>query len=396
MKQAVARGFGVLVIGLFAAAAGAGCGGEEAPQGVTEVEAQPLSVRTVDWNPTAADVGEVAAVAELGGVIAVLGDAGASVFSGGVLTATDGSVKGWKGAAVIPAADGNGTWIAGIDASGGVQRLRAGSFFEGVSDLYGLGGEAVLGVSALGGAAVAFALDGQLAVTDGATITRYDVATYAGLAGADGRAGSASDGKARVFEATTGSETTHLVAGAEQAVFNAAGRLVVRTADAIYMEDGQGGLGLRYRAKAGALRELAASDVRVWAIEGTELLSIEADSVLRTTDAGVADGVRLLGSPSGDVWTINDGALERFAAETGDSEDRAVWEKDVQPVYLGSCTPCHEPGGSAGADLSTYGAWVVRREQIRERVVEAKTMPPTGIEFTEAGRAAIEKWVGGK
>jgi mono/diheme cytochrome c family protein len=386
----VGRGIGVVA----AAALIAGCGGEE-PAGIVEVDAQPFTVRSVDWNPAAVDVGEVAAVAENGGVLAVLADTGSTVFSGGVVTATDGSVKGWTAASVIPAADGNGTWIAGIDATGQVLRLRGGTYFEPVSDLYGLEEETVLGLAALGGAGVAFALDGQLAVTDGMTVTRYDVATYAGIAGADGRAASAGDGKARIFEAASASELVHLLPGAEQATFNAAGRLVVRTADAIYAEDGQGNLGLRYRAKAGALRELAASDVRVWVVEGTELLSIEVDSVLRTAGAGIAETARLVGSPTGDVWSIEGGALARFAAETGDSEDRGVWEKNVQPVYLGSCTPCHEPGGSAGADLSTYGAWVARREQIKERVVAAKTMPPTGIEFTEEGRAAIASWVTG-
>jgi hypothetical protein len=378
----------------LAAAALAGCG-EDPPPGIVEVDAQPLTVRSVDWNPTAVDVGSVAAVAELGGVIAVFADAGASMFSGGLLTASDGSVNGWTSASVIPAADGNGTWITGIDATGTVLRLRGGAYFEPVSDLYGLEEEEVLSVAALGGSSVAFALDGQLAVTDGMTVTRYDVATYAGLAGADGRAASAVDGKARIFDAASASELTHLLAGVEQAVFDAAGRLVVRTADAIYAEDGQGNLGLRYRAKSGALRELAASDVRVWAVEGTELLSVETDSVLRTDGAAGPEAARLVGSPSGDVWLIEGGALTRFAAETGDSEDRGVWEKDVQPVYHASCTPCHEPGGSAGADLSTYGAWVARREQIKERVVAAKTMPPTGIEFTEEGRAAIAKWVTG-
>ena len=379
----------------LAVAALMGCGGEEPAGVVVEVEAQPFTVRSVDWNPQAVDVGKVAAVAENGGVLAVLADTGSTVFSGGVVTATDGSVKGWTAASVIPAADGNGTWIAGIDGAGQVLRLRGGTYFEPVSDLYGLEAEVVLGVAALGGAGVAFALDGQLAVTDGMTITRYDVETYAGVAGADGRVGSASEGKARIFEAASASELSHELSGAEQATFDAAGKLVVRTADAIYAEDEQGNLGLRYRAKSGALRELAASDVRVWVVEGTELLSIEVDSVLRTAGAGISETARLVGSPTGDVWSIDGGALGRFAAETGDSEDRGVWEKDVQPVYLGSCTPCHEPGGSAGADLSTYGAWVARREQIKDRVVVAKTMPPTGIEFTEEGRAAIAGWIAG-
>lgn len=130
-------------------------------------------------------------------------------------------------------------------------------------------------------------------------------------------------------------------------------------------------------------------------IDVSRLASIGVGWIFIIIPRGFSPAARLLGSPSGDVWSIDGGALARFAAEMGDSEDRGVWEKDVQPVYLASCTPCHAPGGSAGADLSTYGAWVARREQIKDRVVTAKTMPPTGIDFTEEERTAIAGWVGG-
>jgi hypothetical protein len=360
---------------------------------VVPVPADPLTTRVVDWNRAGIDVGNVTAVAELGGTTTVLAETGATMLSGSILIATDGTVTGWKSAAVIPAADGNGTWVAGIDAQGKVLRLRSGSFFEGVSDLYGLETDAVLGVAALGGAAVAFALDAELAVTDGMTVTRYDVETYGDIAGGKGRAAGVSAGKVHVFEAATAQEIVHDLPGAEQVVFDGAGKLVVRTADAIYLEDGSGALALRYTATGGPVGGLAASDVRVWFMEGTELGALNPEGVLRTTGAGLAEGARLLGSPSGDVWVIEGGALKRLEAETGESKDRAIWEEDVQPIYLESCTPCHQPGGSAGADLSTYGAWVARRDRIKVKVVDEKSMPPTGIPFTEAERTAITKWV---
>lgn len=376
------------------------CGGEETQGGVTPIpEAESLTVRTVDWNPTGAALGSVAAVAELGGTIAVLADKGATVFSGGLVTAEDAAITGWKSAAVIPAADGNGMWVAGIDATGHVYRLRAGSFFEGISDLYGLEGEAVQGIAPLGGSAVAFALDAELAVADGATVTRYDIDADEGgvIAGGNGRAATAHAvaGKVSVLKAATAQAIVYDLPGAEQAVFDAAGKLVVRTADSIYIEDSAGGLALRYTGAMGPLRELAASDVLVWFVEGTELAALGATSVLRTTGAGVTEGARLVGSPSGDVWTIDGGALARFAAETGDSEDRATWEKDVQPIYLKACTPCHEPGGSAGAELSTYGAWVARRDKIQQKVAVEKSMPPVGIEFSDAEREAVANWAAG-
>ena len=99
-------------------------------------------------------------------------------------------------------------------------------------------------------------------------------------------------------------------------------------------------------------------------------------------------------SPSGDVWIV-DGSpkLTRYAAETGDSEDRKGWEEKVQPIYIKSCTPCHEPGGSSGADLSTYGAWVARRTQLQDEVITKKTMPPQGIEFSDMDRTVLGDWI---
>lgn len=376
----------------------AACGGTETtettPEDAPPLEAQAFEVRSVGWNPSAVDVGSVAAVAELGGTTAVFSSTGASVFSGGVLTATDAAVTNWASAAVIPAADANGVWIAGINETGQIFRLRAGSFFESVSDLYGLEDDAILGAVALGGPAVTFALQDQLAVTDGTTITRYDAGTFVGMAGGGGRVASAGGDKAQVFEVGSAKSYAYDMEGAEQVAFDAAGRLIVRTADAIYIE-GDGKLVLRYQSTGGTLRGFAASDLRIWFIEGSELGALEADAVYLTADAGIAEDTRLLGSPSGDVWTLSGGGLARHAAELGDSEDRKVWEEEVQPIFLASCTPCHEPGGSSGTDLSTYGAWVALRKTVNERVVETKTMPPEGIPIDDADREVIAAWVAG-
>lgn len=376
----------LIAIGLAASA----CGGEPAPVGPPSV--QPLTVRSVDWNPKAIPVGSVAAVAELDGTVVVLGDEGATLFSGGVYAGSDTQVKGWRSATTIPAADGNGTWIAGVDDQGRVLRLRAGSYFELVSDLYGLLDEDVASVAALGGASVAFAVADGLAVADGMTVTRYDVGPFTNLAGGGGRAATADGSKVHVFTAAGEQVTSYVLPGAEAVVFDEAGKLVVRTADALYKEDESGELILLYESEAGAMFGLAVSAGRVWFGDGADLGMIEAGVVSRTTGGGAPPAPRLLGSPSGDVWVLADGELKKYAAEVGDAEDRALWETKVQPVYLDSCTPCHAPGGSAGFELSTYGAWVARREAIKERVVDLKTMPPAGIPFTDIERKAIADW----
>jgi hypothetical protein len=375
----------------------AGCdGGEETtpPEEIKPLTAEAVSVRAVDWNPSMADVGDVAAVTEIGSTAAVLGSSGATVFSGGVVIATDAAVDDWVSAAVIPAADGHGQWISGLTESGNIYRLRGQMMFEKVSDLYGLSDVDVLAMASLGGTGAVFALEGQLAVSDGNTVTRYDVETFTGLAGRTGRAVSASDGKVRVFVAATEEGYDYELEGAEQAVFNAAGRIVVRTADSIYIEAEDGTLALLYKGSKGPLRELASSDVRVWFIEGEELGALEADAVYVTEDAKIPEGSRLRGSTSGDVWMLDKGDLSRYAAETGDDADRKVWEEEIQPLYMSSCTPCHSPGGSAGIELSSYGAWVARRDIIRTNVVEKKTMPPEGISFSDEDRKVIASWTG--
>lgn len=372
-----------------------GSGGDApAPEDIKPLPAEALAVRTVDWNPSKADVGHVAAVAELGGTTAVLGDAGATVFSGGVVLSTDVLITDWTHATVIPAADSDGQWIAAVDKAGGVYRLRGSTSFEKVSDLYGLSNDVVLDVASLGGEGVVFSLDKQLAVSNGVQVTRYDAGTFASLSAAENRAVTAADGKVTVFDAFKKEVYSYDLAGAEEATFDAKGNLVVRTSDTVYIEASDQSLVLRYKASKGALRGLAAADERVWFVEGEELAALETDAAYVTTGVKVPAGATILGSPSGDVWMLNQGTLSRYAAETGDAEDRKLWETTVQPLYLGSCTPCHAPGGSAGIDLSTYGAWVARRDVIRTRVIEKKTMPPEGIMFTDAQRKVIADWVG--
>lgn len=378
-------------------AAGCDGGGEEEtkpPEEIKPLAAEEVSVRSVDWNPSMADVGSVAAVTEIGGTSAVLGSNGATVFSGGIVVATDTAVTEWSSAAVIPAADGHGQWISGLTKSGRIYRLRGTMTFEKVSDLYGLSNDDVLAMASLGGTSAVFALEGQLAVSDGNTVTRYDVETFTGLAARSGRAVSAADGKIRVFDAVTAEGYDYELEGAEQAALDAAGRIIARTADSLYVEAEDGTLALRYTSTKGDLRQLAASDVRVWFIEGEELGALEADAVYLTEGAQIPEGARLLGSASGDVWVLDKGALSRYAAETGDDADRKLWEEEVQPLYLSSCTPCHAPGGSAGIDLSTYGSWVARRDVIGTRVVDKKTMPPEGISFSDDQRKVIAGWVG--
>jgi hypothetical protein len=87
-----------------------------------------------------------------------------STSSSGDLVHLERGAGRFRGAGVLPAADGAGSWIVGLDDAGRLLRLKGRSSFEAVSDRYGLEGTAVLGAFALGGAGAAFALPGEVAM----------------------------------------------------------------------------------------------------------------------------------------------------------------------------------------------------------------------------------------
>jgi mono/diheme cytochrome c family protein len=124
------------------------------------------------------------------------------------------------------------------------------------------------------------------------------------------------------------------------------------------------------------------------------------------TGAGLGADTRLVGSPSGDVWTISGSAVQRWSGTvaSGAAGDEAVWNATVEPIFASVCSSCHSKPGSgkssAGIDLSTYEAWTARRASIYTRVVtDASTdgaMPPpsSGGRLSDAQRAAIAVWAG--
>ena len=86
----------------------------------------------------------VRAVADSGSDVVAFADGAATVLTGGRVVAVDRSVPRWVSAGTLPAADGSGTWIVGVDGDGRVRRLLGNSRLEPVSDRFGLAGEHVL------------------------------------------------------------------------------------------------------------------------------------------------------------------------------------------------------------------------------------------------------------
>jgi hypothetical protein len=358
----------------------------------------PLRVRAVDWNPGHAPIAGVRAVADSGSDVVAFADGAATVLEGGRVVAVDRSVPRWIAAGTVPAADGSGTWIVGVDGDGRVRRLFGKSALEPVSDRFGLAGDHVLGVAALSGDVAGFRLEGEIAVADGSAVTRYVTGPLAAFAGGGGRAVLGGD-PLRVFDVATrrvsafGVPDLSSPAGPGRAALVAvtpAGRLFVATPDTLWAENDHGDLAIRFEAPGMTLHGLAAAADRVWFADGPELGVIEGGQVRETTGAKVSPAARLTGSPSGDVWTITGGTLARFAI-AGDGAPG--WDEAVAPVFRRACERCHRAGGEAGVALGTQEAWEKRRERIRQRVLVERTMPPVGSAIADADREAIRGWI---
>ena len=63
-------------------------------------------------------------------------------------------------------------------------------------------------------------------------------------------------------------------------------------------------------------------------------------------------------------------------------EDAPTWYQDVQPIVVGHCAACHEPGGVGGVELTDYQSarqWA----DVMASEAEARTMPPWHAVSTE-------------
>jgi mono/diheme cytochrome c family protein len=182
------------------------------------------------------------------------------------------------------------------------------------------------------------------------------------------------------------------------AALGANGRLYATTPRAVYAGDASGNLALVYDATAATIHGLVMSGSQVWFADGDELGVVEDGRVAETSGAKIGRDAKLSSSTSGDVWVLSGGALDRFARADSapSSPSTAAWTGAIAPIFARSCSSCHLPDGISGTDLSNAAAWDGERAQIRERVVERRSMPPQGHPLSESDREAIRKWVDGE
>ncbi len=368
----------------------AACGGGE--KAYEPGAPKMISVENVDWNPGAADVGTVAAVAEVGDATVVYSNHGALVFNGGAISAKDDTVVKWAYAATIPAGDATRTsWAVGLDDQGRVLRLAARMQLEDVSDRYGLKGVKVLGVVNMG-QYVGFALENEFAIADGATVTRYDGALHGVSGGPAKMAGVKADGSVLLFDARSTMVATFQVKGATETAIDAGGRLVVAGSEGVWVQplaEVGSALNRVFDTSGAKVHGMVLSGSRVWFAFGTELGSLDPQGAYKTQGANVPADATLFSSPSGDTWALSSGKLTRFTIPV--TGDEAVWRKTVQPVYVRVCADCHAPGGTSGIDLSSYASWSQRKALVYDRVLVKKNMPQ-GRTLDDADMQSISAW----
>jgi len=64
----------------------------------------------------------------------------------------------------------------------------------------------------------------------------------------------------------------------------------------------------------------------------------------------------------------------------------------VTPVFERVCARCHQPGGSAGLDLTSLTAWTTHAAAIRH-VLDTGAMPPPGTSLPAPDLAALREFL---
>lgn len=376
-----------------------GCGTPESPP---ELPLGTLDLVRIDWSealPALASPGRVTTVAEAGDDVAVFGERGVFLWQSGSTAGSDSSVLAWRSAAAVPALGFPGKWLLGVDGDGRVYRLHDGATFglEEVTARYALTGKPVREVAALGNGQVAFALDDKLALTDGTTRKLYEL-TLHNLIGGNGRLASYDEAGVRLLDPQGGALQTLPLPGVVGAAFAPDGQLWAATADTLYSEKDGALVATHSFAPPQVITGLAGAARGIWiGLADSVALLRDGQLLLPATSPMLPPGTRLLGSPSGDVFTISggDGQLGRYGQESGGGRDLTLWRTTLAPIFTRLCQACHLPAGSARIDMSTYSSWANLRTQIQNRVIDRKPSPmppPSAGTLTPEELAAVQSW----
>jgi hypothetical protein len=385
------------------AGAGASGGGQDPAPEPGAAVALPLVVDDVSWNTKQADVGNVQIALETPSATLLFGSRGLLVLAGGVIASSDDTATDFRDAAAV--ARTTDTRVLAVTGSGDVLEVADGDSLVAARDRLGLTGREVFWVRDAGGRAV-FGLAEGIAVADSGQTGFFDLGPLSAVATESNRlAGLTPDGaRVRVFDLVGGTLLEYPLPGVTAVAWDenlVPPRLLAAVGKTLYRADAAGNLVAAFEAPA-AFAALASapsgsSPRRTWGLVGSELAQVDTAAISITSGAALTGG-RLFGSATG-AWITSPSAPPRRLALHAASPEEDQWNKQVQPAFARSCTPCHLPGGSADADLSTYARWVELRDKIRKKVFGAGTvvpsMPPAGYPLSDTDRAAIETFTTG-
>jgi mono/diheme cytochrome c family protein len=245
---------------------------------------------------------------------------------------------------------------------------------------------------------VGFLLDREIAMADGQRVARYGYggAPWTSLLGGGGWGAGVSRDALTLFDTARLATRTYALPGVRRAALGTDGRLYATTSRAVYGASAAGDLALLYDAQRDTIHGLVVSGDHVWFADGSELGVVDGDHVAETSGAKVAPDAKLAASPSGDVWVLSGGGLQRMARAEPEPTLAVAWTTTLQPIFARDCATCHLPSGVSGTDLSSAEAWESERAAIDERVVLHRTMPPEGHPISDADREAIRAWAEAK
>jgi mono/diheme cytochrome c family protein len=341
----------------------------------------------------------VLAVADDGTRRVLLTDQAAWVLRGSAAERTAGG-RAWTTAALIPAADGRGTWCVGLDEGGRLLRVRPGAELEEISDRYGLGHTRIRAVAPAGGRLVAFLLDDVLAIADGRRVLRYPAPGARSLGAGARKVALVLADRVDTFDLAPllgrkndqVQRRSYAVRDALAAGVDSRGELVVATRTAAFRTQ-DAVLRLLYRADSAAgIAWMAVAGTRVWLVDGDTLL-VADEGPVAVAQGGPEAAVRAAAAAGdGSLWVLGDSGAARFVPDRPSAAE-ARWDEAVRPRFARACGECHAADGKSGVDLSTAAAWLASRDEIQERVVARRTMPPTGRVLSEDDRSAIARWL---
>ena len=336
-------------------------------------------------------VAKAVAVVEVGDTVFAFDGNTVTIARGGsVVTRVEAPAgKAFVAAAVIAAPDGNGRWVV-ADLGGALVRVTAEGELDPVGDRFGIAGDRVVDVSASASTFGIGLRDGVAASRDGVHVVELSGSAAVRVAVAKDRLARADAQAVHVIDLAHGTEADYPFAGATRLAYvgadSATPRLAIANDELVYVETrGK----LARVAVPGPITGISAGADRLWIAAAGALYGVGDDGAVQRAAASIARDARLFGSSTGDVWVAS-ASLRRYSpARAADP----AWQANVAPVFTRVCAHCHLPGGSADVDLSTAAAWRAHRDELVQRVVVTRTMPPAGSELSDAERQALNAWL---